>query len=62
MRLIETASLWGNLYRFRYFANGKPVSYIEFDHLRRAHGFTAGNRQPMETTTYGFRVIWESEQ
>jgi len=60
MRLIETASRWGNLYRFRYWVDGKQVSRSEFDAIRERNGFTAGNRMPMQDMPYGFRIIWES--
>lgn len=60
MRLVETASRWGNLYRYRYWANGKQVTRESFDAMRDLNGFTLGNKKPMEKTSYGFRNVWES--
>lgn len=65
MRLIETQSKWGNLYRRAYFADGKRVTEREFDNLldaeMRLHAMpsVAGKT---ESTGYGFRTIWESAQ
>lgn len=65
MRLIETQSKWGNLYRRQYFANGRRVTETEFDSLldseMRLHAMPSMSGRT-ENTNYGFRTIWESEE
>lgn len=56
MRLIHTASRWGNMYNSRYFLNGKRIGKVYAESLI---GNTPDvNRGAMETMEYGFRVIW----
>lgn len=55
MKLIQSASKWGNLYRFRYYYDGKQISKA------KAEWLLAGKhiKSPMEKTSYGFRIVWE---
>lgn len=56
MRAIQSASKWGNLYRFRYFIDGKPVRESDFNELQLSNM----KRLPMENTQFGYRLTWES--
>lgn len=58
MKLIESASKWGNLYRRRYYVDGKRVTEAEFD----AHMFDGSlDLKPHhEATAFGYRTTWET--
>lgn len=62
MKLIETQSKWGNLYKRRYYVDGKLVSESEFDSaldkLMFEHNH-ASMAAKYEDTPYGFRTVWE---
>ena len=62
MRFIESSSLWGNIYRHRFYIDGKQVAQWQFDvkfnamaksgqsYTRKAESLTGGR----------YRIIWES--
>lgn len=58
MRIVMTSSRWGNLYRFRYFVDGKRVSERAFAEAREAAGPECVMRNS-EDTAYGYRTVWE---
>lgn len=63
MRLIETQSKWGNLYRRAYFVDGRRVTESEFDSVHAdmlRDNPCASMAGKVEPTSYGFRTIWES--
>lgn len=37
MRLTETSTLWGNLYRRRYYLNGRRIAEAEADRILKQH-------------------------
>ena len=37
MKLTETSTLWGNMYRRRYFLDGRRISYAQATALLRDH-------------------------
>ena len=57
MKLIETQSKWGNLYRRSHFMNGRKVSETDFS--RALVSFNAFGKGVYENTAYGFRTVWE---
>lgn len=38
MRLIETASRWGNMYNFRYYHDGRRISKDAWEELYNQNG------------------------
>lgn len=62
MRFVETSSRWGNLYRRRYYVNGRRVTESEFDsriapHLAaHPHASMAGR---VENAGGLHRAIWD---
>ena len=54
MRIITTASKWGNLYNFRHYADGTRISKHEYARIC-ATKETISSR--MENTKYGFRTV-----
>lgn len=58
MKLLMTSSRWGNLYRFRYYVNGKRVSERAFAEAREAAGPNYVIRSS-DATSYGYRTAWE---
>ena len=61
MRLIQSSSLWGNMYRHRYYVNGKRVNKREFEssYAEILLTYQFHNRK-MENKVSSFRVIWET--
>jgi hypothetical protein len=57
MKLVKTASRWGNVYNFRYFIDGIRISESIFDITYRKKGLTP-EAGVMENTDFGFRKIW----
>ena len=55
IRVIETASKWGNLYNFRYFIDGTRVSRV--DYLRILDNYKS-MRIGVSHTSYGFRTLF----
>ena len=60
MRLIEHASKWGNLYRRRWYVDGRRVSRDAFDvALDRLRQNSAVEPRTEKGWTF-FRIIWET--
>lgn len=60
MRLTKTSSRWGNLYRFRFFIDGKRVSKNEFERIFSTT--TESQRDEAhcsKATEFGWRDDWE---
>ena len=57
MRLIETASRWGNMYNFRYYHDGRRISKDVWEELYNQNGAKLEGGV-MENTDFGFRKIW----
>ena len=57
MKLIETDSLWGNLYRKRYYINGVRVGADTFRY-EYTNRFTA-EQGVQEKTSFGYRKTWK---
>lgn len=59
-KFIETQSKWGNLYRRRYYVDGKRVAGWDFDAKFNAMNKTSGGyARTVEDTAYGFRTVWK---
>jgi hypothetical protein len=58
MRLVNTSSRWGNLYRERYFIDGKQVTKRAYFDALSAHGGEAAREATRRhtATPYGYRV------
>lgn len=39
MRLMKTSSLWGNIYRNRYYLNGKRITDTHASYLFKSHAW-----------------------
>lgn len=57
LRLVQTSSRWGNLYRFRYYVNGRRVSYADWKRRKDETSLTL--IKSAEATSYGWRDTWE---
>lgn len=62
MRLIETQSKWGNLFRSRFYMNGKRCTGLEFERaLLAAHKGKAGVKYKLERPSFSvFRHVWQA--
>ena len=59
MKLIETCSRWGNLYRTRYYVDGRLVKVANFNRTYRDLNLT-NDQGILEKTSFGYRKIWKS--
>ena len=59
MRLMETASKWGNLYRFRYYLDGKRISTAEAHRLFDANPNRKQIKNERVSSIAGWRTTWE---
>lgn len=59
MRLVLSAGKWGNIYRFRHFIDGKPVSLATFNKVWAEKGCNTQNGKPLENMPYGYRKVWD---
>lgn len=59
MKLTQTGSLWGNMYRLRHYKNGLRISDVEFRDLFVTHIETnfQGTRAYRQTTS-SFSIDW----
>lgn len=59
MKLTQTGSLWGNLYRLRHYKDGVRISDEKFRHLFKQHIETefTGERIYSQTSST-FRIDW----
>lgn len=62
-RVIQSSSKWGNLYRHRFYIDGRRVREDEFDRAQAdiAKSESEWSRTPMENTQTGFRIVWDRE-
>lgn len=58
MKLVETSSLWGNLYRTRCYVDGVRVGADTFRY-EYTNRFTA-EQGALEKTSFGYRKTWKS--
>lgn len=59
MRLVLTASRWGNAYRFYHFVDGVRVSKAFFNSVFHTNKCTPENAIRLTNTISGFRKEWE---
>lgn len=59
MRLIMTSSRWGNLYRNRFYVNGRRVTERVWAEAREAAGKAIAMKDS-ERVSYGYRTVWEA--
>lgn len=57
MKLIETASRWGNMFNMRYYIDGVRVSRLDFDRAYVKHGCKPHTGVD-EKTSFGYRKTW----
>lgn len=60
MRIIDSASLWGNMYQHRYYVNGKRIDKDTFERAYlQVNDSWIGSLEGGNSTFY--RMIWESK-
>jgi hypothetical protein len=59
MKLVETASKWGNLYRLRYYLNGRRISDAEMRRLIAANPDRKQVKSERVVKLAGWRTTWE---
>ena len=59
--LTEVASKWGNLYRLRYYLNGRRITKLEADRLfaSRRRKMVVNERPIKASQTWDWRTKWE---
>ncbi len=57
MKLTMTSSLWGNLYRHRYYIDGQRVSDDTFSY--KTKDLKLDDTGKSKKTSYGYRKDWE---
>lgn len=57
MKLTEISSLWGNLYRHRYYIDGKRVSDDTFSYSTKDINLSETGKS--KKTAYGYRKDWD---
>lgn len=57
MKLTQSGSLWGNIYRLRHFINGVRVTDAHFRQVYEQHGLTPERGVYTQTSTT-FRKDW----
>ena len=55
-KLASTHSKWGNLYRSRYWLNGRRISKAEFDRLHKEYAVGLPLDEQINSTAY--RLSW----
>jgi hypothetical protein len=58
MQLAASASRWGNIYRFRYYIDGRRVSKFAWDSEFGEHTSPRWTTK-MVDTKFGFRMVYE---
>ena len=61
MRLIQSSRQWGNMYRHRFYINGKRVTECVFDLTLGQMNMKQEAQRKMENKTGFYRLIWESK-
>ena len=54
-----TSSRWGNLYRNRFYVNGRRVTERVWAEAREAAGKAIAMKDS-ERVSYGYRTVWEA--
>lgn len=58
MILIQTGSLWGNLYRLRHYIDGRRVSDAHWRQVYEGHGLTPEQGKTTRKTSGFWRKEW----
>ena len=58
MKLVETASKWGNLYRLRYFLDGRRISDSDADEIIKTKERKKIKDEQVSSLA-GWRTTWE---
>lgn len=60
MKLIQHSSLWGNLYRHRYYKDGKRISEAEYDRLLKER--TDDLNRTLEKSGSVYRIVHRTKE
>lgn len=58
MKLTQSGSLWGNLYRLRHYQDGRRISDTEFRRLFQHHKLTPEMGIQGKRKSSSFRIDW----
>lgn len=59
MKLTQSGSLWGNIYRLRHYRDGVQISRAEFERLWAEHNLTPEMGVSRGRQTSKFTIDWE---